>query len=554
MRLAINPGKHLHFVPEDAAVSQPATYQPDLKADLVSGFLVFLIALPLCLGIAMASNFPPVTGIVTAVVGGLVATFVGSAELTIKGPAAGLIVIALGSVQELGGGDAVLGYHRTLAIVVVAGVLQVLLSRVRAGELGDFFPSAVVHGMLAAIGVIIVSKQAHTALGIAPTSREPLSLLAEIPHSIANMNPEVALIGLLSLVLLFGIPKLPFSWAKKVPAPMVVLLVTVPLGMLLDLRHEHTYDFHFHHYKVGPQYLVQLPGSLAKSHAFPDFSYLFTWGSLKYIVMFTLVGSLESLLSAKAVDALDPQHRHSDLSRDLLATGVGNVIAGLLGGLPMIAEIVRSSANINSGAKSRYANFFHGLFLLLMVALLPGLLQRIPLAALGAMLIYTGFRLAAPAEFVRVFRIGHEQLLLFVTTLLVTLATDLLIGVGAGVVLKMLLHLRHGAQLRGLFSSRIEQEELDESTLRLRVYDAAVFTNYLSLKRRLDSIPAGVTRLVLDLERTRLVDHTVIEKLRHTADDWQRAGRRLEIIGLSAHTPLAAHELSARRKPVRVNP
>ncbi len=535
-------------------MSRQATYTPDLKADLVSGFLVFLIALPLCLGIAMASNFPPVTGVVTAVVGGLIATFVGSAELTIKGPAAGLIVIALGAVQELGAGDAVAGYHRTIAVVVIAGVLQVLLSRLRAGELGDFFPSAVVHGMLAAIGVIIVSKQTHTALGVAPSAREPLKLLAEIPHSLANMNPEVALIGILSLVLLFGIPKLPFSWAKKVPAPMVVLLITVPLGMFLDLSHEHTYDFHLHHYKVGPQYLVQLPGSLAQSHSWPDFSHLLSWISIKYIVMFTLVGSLESLLSAKAVDALDPQHRHSDLNRDLFATGVGNVVAGLLGGLPMISEIVRSSANINNGAKSRYANFFHGLFLLLMVALLPGLLQKIPLAALGAMLIYTGIRLASPAEFVRVFRIGHEQLLLFVTTLLVTLATDLLIGVGAGVVLKMLLHLRHGAPLRGLFASRIEQEELDDTTLRLRVYDAAVFSNYLSLKRRLDSIPTSITKLLLDLNATRLVDHTVIEKLRHMADDWRREGRTLQIIGLHDHTPLASHELAARRKPMTVSP
>jgi MFS superfamily sulfate permease-like transporter len=534
---------------KESVVSSHAAYKPELKADLVSGFLVFLIALPLCLGIAMASSFPPVAGVITAVVGGLIATFAGSAELTIKGPAAGLIVIALGSVQELGEGDPVAGYHRTIAVVVVAGAIQIILSRIRAGELGDFFPSSVVHGMLAAIGVIIISKQAHTTLGVAPTARDPLHLLAEIPRSLANMNPEVALIGLISLTLLFGIPKLPFAWAKKVPAPMVVLLIAVPLGMYLDLSHEHTYDFHFHHYKVGPQYLVQLPGSLAKALSFPDFSHLLTAASIKYIIMFTLVGSLESLLSAKAVDSLDPQRRHSDLNRDLLATGVGNVVAGLLGGLPMISEIVRSSANINSGAKSRYANFFHGLFLLLMVALLPGLLQRIPLAALGAMLIYTGFRLASPHEFVRAFHIGREQLLLFVTTLMITLATDLLVGVGAGVVLKVLLHLRNGAPLRGLFGSRIEQESIDATTLRMKVYDSAVFTNYLSLRRRLDAVPPTVQRLVLDLSSTRLVDHTVIEKLHHTAEDWQRAGRTFELIGLDDHTPLAAHQMSARRKP-----
>ena len=531
-------------------MSRTAVYKPDLKADLVSGFLVFLIALPLCLGIAMASNFPPIAGIVTAVVGGIIATFVGSAELTIKGPAAGLIVIALGAVQELGNGDPVAGYHRALAVIVVAGVIQVVLARLRAGVLGDAFPAAVVHGMLAAIGIIIVSKQAHTVLGIAPTAREPLHLLAEVPHSLMTMNPEVALIGGLSLLLLFGIPKLPFPWAKKVPAPMVVLLIAIPLGMFLDLGHEHTYTFHLHEYKVGPKYLVQLPGSLAKAYSPPDFSYLLNWVSIKYIVMFTLVGSLESLLSAKAVDSLDPERRHCDLNRDLQATGIGNVIAGMLGGLPMISEIVRSSANINSGAKSRYANFFHGLFLLGMVALLPGLLQRIPLAALGAMLIYTGVRLASPSEFVKVFRIGPEQLLLFVTTLVTTLATDLLVGVGAGVLLKLVLHLRHGAPLRGLFSTRIEEEVIDESTLRFKVYDAAIFSNYLSLKKRIDAVPATIKTLQLDLEGTRLVDHTVIEKLHHMAEDWQRQGRSLDLLGLDEHEPLANHQLSARRKTV----
>lgn len=530
-------------------MARTSVYRPNLRADLLSGFLVFLIALPLCLGIAMASSFPPVAGIVTAVVGGLLATFLGSAQLTIKGPAAGLIVIALGAVQELGHGDALTGYHRALAVIVLAGGLQIVLALVRAGALGDFFPSAVVHGMLAAIGIIIVSKQAHTALGVAPLAKNPLELLAEIPHSIANMNPEVALIGALSLLLLFGLPLLPFRWAKKIPAPMVVLVLAVGLGALLDLGHEHTYTFHLHNYSVGPKYLVQLPGSLAGALARPDFSHLFDAVSIKYIVMFTLVGSLESLLSAKAVDALDPQHRHSNLDRDLLATGVGNVVAGMLGGLPMISEIVRSSANINNGAQSRFANFFHGLFLLLLVALAPGILQRIPLAALGAMLIYTGFRLASPREFARVFKIGPEQLAVFVTTLVVTLATDLLLGVGAGIVLKLLIHLKNGAPMRGLFRSNVDLERESETLAVLRVRRAAVFSNYLGLKRCIDSLPSNVQHVILDLRDTRLVDHTVVEKLHHMAEDWERDGRRLELRGLQDHQPLAGHLLSARRKP-----
>ena len=531
-----------------AKTTSSSAYKPDLKADFTAGFLVFLIALPLCLGIAMASGFPPVAGILTAVVGGLVATFLGSAQLTIKGPAAGLIVIALGAVQELGAGDAMLGYRRAIAVVVIAGVIQIVLALVRAGKFGAFFPSSVVHGMLAAIGVIIVSKQAHTVMGVGPEAKQPLSLLAEIPHSFSVMNPEIFIIGVLSLLILFGLPMLRASWVRKVPAPLVVLLATVPLGLWFGLDHAHTYSFQNQAYQVGPQYLVQLPGSLLGAIAFPDFSVIASSTSIKYIVMFTLVGSLESLLSAKAVDLLDPQRRHSDLDKDLLATGIGNTIAGMIGGLPMISEIVRSSANIDNGAQSRWANFFHGMFLLLFVALVPGLLQKIPLAALGAMLIYTGVRLASPREFVRTFRIGREQLALFLTTLVVTLATDLLIGVASGVALKLALHVINGAPLRSMFRARIDQET-KAGVVILRVHDAALFTNYLGIERRLAAVDADVRQVVLDLSNTRLVDHTTVEKLHHTVDDWKRAGRTLLVRGLEEHRGLSEHHLAARRKP-----
>lgn len=524
-----------------------AIYKPDFRADITAGFLVFLIALPLCLGIAMASGFPPVAGILTAVVGGLVATFLGSAQLTIKGPAAGLIVIAIGAVQELGGGDMSLGYRRAIATVFIAGVIQIVFALARSGKFAAFFPASVVHGMLAAIGVIIISKQAHVLMGVTPQARDPLGLLAEIPHSIAGMNPAISIIGTLSLLILFGLPLVPRL--RKVPAPLLVLIAAIPLGIWLGLDHTHTVSLLGHAYDVGPQFLVQLPGNLLAAIAFPDFSVVTSATSIKYIVMFTLVGSIESLLSAKAVDMLDPERRHSDLDKDLLATGVGNTIAGLIGGLPMISEIVRSSANINNGAQSRWSNFFHGVFLLVFVALMPGLLQMIPLAALSAMLIYTGVRLASPREFVKTFRIGPEQLLIFTTTLVVTLATDLLVGVGAGVVLKILLHLVNGAPMRHLFRAEIEETTMAD-TVTVRVRGAAVFTNYLGLEKRLVAAQGKARRVVLDLNHARLVDHTTFEKLHHLADDWQREGRELVLHGLDDHRSFSKHHLAARRKVI----
>lgn len=517
----------------------------DWKADLGSGFLVFLIALPLCLGISMASGFPPVAGILTAIVGGIVTKFIGGARLTIKGPAAGLIVIALGAVTELSNGDPVAGYRRALAVGVVAGVLQILLAIGRTGVVGELMPSSVVHGMLAAIGVIIISKQTHTLMGVTPEGKEPLHLLAEIPHSITQLNPEVFLIGLVALIVLFGLPLIKNRWVRRIPGPMIVLALAVPLGYIFDLRDEHNYSLLGHLFHLGPKYLIRLPGSLLGALAFPDFSQILSGPSIKYIVMFTLVGSIESLLSVTAVDSLDPEKRSSDLNRDLLATGVGNTIAALIGGLPMISEIVRSKANIDNGARSSWSNFFHGAFLLLSVALIPGLLQQIPLAALAAMLIYTGSRLASPKEFQHVYRIGPEQLLIFVTTMMVTLMTDLLVGVGVGLVFKIALHLKNGAPLRSLFRSIMEERREDE-TLFLKVRDAAIFTNYLGIHYRLKSIEPEIRQVIIDFEDAWVVDHTVLNKLEGLARRW--TDRELILTGLDNHRASSAHRLAARRR------
>lgn len=389
------------------------------KKDIVSGLLVFLIALPLCLGISLASGYPPIAGIFTAIIGSVLCTFLSNSELTIKGPAAGLIVIAIGCVEDFGGNGMVGGwdaadftaYKAALAVGVAAAVLQILFGIFRAGIVGEFFPSSAVHGMLAAIGVIIIAKQIPVALGVTGAGGEPLEMLSNIPSYISQANPAIAWIGFVSLAIMFLWPLAAkrFPLFKRVPSPLVVLLVAVPLSMGFDLLHKHNYTLANHEYQLGEQYLVAMPDrvfGMFDDITFPDFTVLSQFKAWKWAMMFFIIGTLESLLSAKAIDLLDPWKRKTNMDRDVLAVGVANLAAASVGGLPMISEIVRSKANIDNGARTRFADLWHGVFLLTCVALIPTILHRIPLAALAAMLVYTGFRLAHPSEFLSVWRIG----------------------------------------------------------------------------------------------------------------------------------------------------
>lgn len=532
-----------------------------MKQDMTSGFLVFLIALPLCLGISIASGYPPIAGIFTAIVGSILTTLLSNSELTIKGPAAGLIVIVIGCVQEFGG-DGVAGgfsaadtgaYRAALAVGVAAAVLQILFGMFRAGILGEFFPTSAVHGMLASIGLIIILKQFPVALGV-QAKGEPLELLREIPQFIMEANPAIACIGGVSLLIMFVWPivRKKSVVLKAVPAQLVVLAVAVPMGMAFDLLHEHSYHLQNHEYQLGEQYLVAMPKQafgMFQEITGPDFTALAQPKAWKWVFMFFAIGSLESLLSAKAVDLLDPWKRKTNLDRDVTAVGIANLGASLIGGLPMISEIVRSRANIDNGARTRYADLWHGVFLLVCVALFPTILHRIPLAALAAMLVYTGYRLAHPSEFIHVYQIGREQLVIFVTTIVAVLATDLLIGIGIGIGMKFLIHAMNGVPLRSLFKPYLEVETTGENSVRIIARGSAVFSNWIPFRRQLEDL--GLVQrqnITLDLSDAKLVDHSVMEKLHEMQRDFDQEGLKLEVVGLDAHVPLAAHEHATRKR------
>lgn len=524
------------------------------RSDLLSGFLVFLIALPLCLGIAMASGFPPMGGIITAIVGGIIVSRLNGSFVTINGPAAGLIVVIIDAVQSLGQGDSMAGYRYTLAAIVIASVLQVLLGVFKAGKLSAFFPISVVHGMLAAIGIIIMGKQIHTLLGVKPEATSLLGTIAEIPHSLLEMNPEVSLIGFcgLALLILWAVLKKPVF--KMIPAPLLVVLLGLALGQYFDLDHVHKYLFlpdaeilPHHEFTVGPAFLVAVPEHFLAGFYFPDFSKITHYEFWIAVVTIWLVGSLESLLSAAAVDKLDTYKRNSDLNRDLTAVGIGNVICGLIGGLPMIAEIVRSSANINNGAKTAWANFFHGAFLLLFVALFPRLIHEIPLASLAALLVYTGFRLASPKEFAKTLAVGWDNFAVFLATIIGVLATDLLVGVAIGIVVELLIHISRGLKLSNVFSMAYHVHQTEADTFHIEVSGAAVFSNIISLKSLAAGLPEQKT-IFFDLTESELIDHTVMEFIHHFAEEYAHAGGTCEIVGLDKHQAYSSHHLAARRK------
>jgi MFS superfamily sulfate permease-like transporter len=363
------------------------------------------------------------------------------------------------------------------------------------------------------------------------------------------MNPEIAAIGVLSMAILFGWPLIKNKTIRRIPPQLVVILVAIPLGQYFELEREHTYSLGGHEFKLGERFLVNVPKNLLAAMAHPDFSALRHPAAWKWVGLFALIGSLESLLSAKAIDLLDPWKRKTNFNRDVLAVGIANTLAAAIGGLPMISEIVRSKANIDNGARTRFADMWHGIFLLAFVAFVPGLIHQIPLAALAAMLVYTGFRLAHPREFLHVYHIGKEQLFTFVCTLIGVLATDLLIGILIGITTKFIVHLINGVPVRSLFKPYLDIEETGEHSYLVRAYGSAVFSNWIPFKRQIEDI--GLVQrnnLNIDFSETKLVDSSVMEKLQQLQRDFEQEGLSLTISGLDLHRGLSEHEFSTRKR------
>lgn len=525
------------FIPADGL----AGLKENLSKDALAGFLVFLLAMPLSLGIAKASAFPMIFGLVTAIIGGVVVSAFMGARLSIKGPAAGLIVIASGSVTAFGDGEN--GWHLALGAVVVAGLVQIAFGVLKLGKLADFFPSAAIHGMLAAIGIIIMAKQLHLLLGINPAElkgKEPIELLGMLPSSIMHENAHLAEIGIACLIIMILMSYVRNEKIKKIPAPLIVLAVSIPLGFALHIKTDGAIA-NFSLVKIG-----SIADAFRNGLFNADFSGItsHTGVFIEYVILYALIGSIESLLTAKAVDGMDPFKRKTDFDKDLIGVGIGNTISGMLGGLPMISEVARSSANVGYGARTRWANFFHGLFLLLAVLFAVPFIEMIPNVALAAMLVFVGFRLAHPKQFKHTMHIGKEQLIVFIATILITISTDLLMGVGAGILLELVINLVNGAALKNLFRINVESR-LEGDTYLMVVQGDVLFSNILGFKKKFLALPAG-KNVIIDVSQASMVDHTSIVTINGLVDDYKDAGGSIKVEGFSNHRQLGHAPTSTR--------
>jgi MFS superfamily sulfate permease-like transporter len=464
----------------------------NLKYDLPASIVVFLVALPLCLGIALASGAPLFAGLLTGVIGGVVVASLSGSQLSVSGPAAGLTVIVLGAITQLG------SYQTFLMAVVLAGALQLGLGLLKAGSVSSYFPSSVIEGMLAAIGVTLIMNQIPYVMGIDPSQYT----ISGLTSGNTNFGIAAIVIGVLSLAILIFWPK--FKKLSSVPAPLVVVAVGIALA----------YVFKNTSYAIDAKQMVTIP----EVSGWKDFTGLFMmpdFSSIQnpqvWVVAGTIaiVASLETLLGIEAVDKLDKLKRTSPTNRELVAQGIGNMTSGMLGGLPMTSVIVRSSANANSGAKTKMSSFFHGCWLLLSLLFIPGVINMIPLAGLAAVLLFTGYKLTRIDLYKHMYHKGWNQFVPFVVTVIAVLLTDLLKGVAIGMLVSIFYLLR--TNMRNPYFYQLQQDGTKKD-LRINLAEEVSFLNKAAIQTILAKIPKE-TNVTIDGTNSKYIDADVLETI-----------------------------------------
>ncbi len=496
----------------------------DLKYDFPASIVVFLVALPLCLGIAMASGAPLFAGLLTGIIGGIVVASFSGSQLSVSGPAAGLAVIVFSSIESLG------AYETFLLAVVIAGVIQIVLGILKAGMIGNYFPSSVIVGMLASIGILIILKQIPHAIGYDSSyfGEESFAQLDQhntftaLVAAFQGINSGALVICVVSMLILMFWPKIPKL--NLMPAPLAAVVISVLLGQAFDGT---VLALELNHLVTIP--VISSVNEFMGLFVFPDFSQIVN--SDVWIVAFTIaiIASLETLLSIEAVDKIDPLKRVSPTNRELLAQGVGNMGSGLLGGLPMTSVIVRSSANVNSGGRTRQSAILHGLWLLLALILIPRLINLIPLACLAAILLLTGYKLAKFAIFKQMWRKGLDQFVPFAVTIVAVVLTDLLTGVGIGLVVGIFYILRNN--MSNTFEYEIAEHE-GGTKVTLTLSEEVSFLNKAAIQKSLYSLPKQVDEVVIDGSHSRFIDKDVIEVIHAFKQNAESKGRRVELTGI----------------------
>lgn len=537
------------------------------QSDLIAAVSVALIALPLSLGIALAAGAPAMSGIFSAIIGGVVTTLYRGGHISVNGPAKGVIgVILLGIVlMDDGSGQA---FNYVLAAVVVSGALQMVLGVLKLGRLADIFHSSVIHGILAAIGIIIFAKQIHVAMGTHSDSPNIIQNLIDAVVYLPQANPFVVIIALSGLLLLLFHSKISNRFFHLLPAPMWVIALSIPFVYVFNFFDEHTLSFFGKAYEVGPQLLLDIPDTITDSIMHPNFSKINTIEFWTTVFSILIITSIESLAIAKAVDKIDPYKRKTDLNKDLTGIGLSTVVAGLIGGLPIIAVIIRSTVNIHNGAKTKWSNMYQGLLLLLFIVVLSPIMRQVPLCAFAILLVYTGFKLASPSVFKQAYNQGTEQLIFFIATMILTLYTNLLIGLLGGLLLALIIHMLLAKLsipqfFKMVYRSRTKLIKRPDDTFDLKIRGIANFLGIIKIDKLVAQIPSGAD-VNIDLSETRLVGMTYMDYLVEYLKTQRATGGKVFITGLDSHVSSstynralkisltsAAAKLSQRQKRLR---